>query len=89
MSEKHLEDIFLEGEGIFQAIADIEGFELWDSETAALMDEHYVNDYSGMKILAYIFAFMLLSFPQITSPLVLVYMIFLLAAVSVLLVMYK
>ena len=50
MSDKHLEDIFLEGEGIFQAIADIEGFELWDATTAALMDEHYVNDYSGMKL---------------------------------------
>ena len=43
----------------------------------------------GLGTLTLVFAFMLLSFPQIASPLVLVYMIFLLAAVSVLLVMYK
>ena len=43
----------------------------------------------GLGALTLVFAFMLLSFPQIASPLVLVYMIFLLAAVSVLLVMYK
>lgn len=43
----------------------------------------------GLGTLTIVFAFMLLSFPQITSPLVLVYMFFLLAAVSVLLVMYK
>ena len=43
----------------------------------------------GLGALTIVFAFMMLSFPQITSPLVLVYMFFLLAAVSVLLVMYK
>ena len=43
----------------------------------------------GLGALTIVFAFMILSFPQIISPLVLVYMIFLLAAVSVLLVMYK
>ena len=43
----------------------------------------------GLGALTLVFAFMLLSFPQITSPLVLVYMFFLLVAVSVLLVMYK
>lgn len=43
----------------------------------------------SLGALTLVFAFMLLSFPQIASPLVLVYMIFLLAAVSVLLVMYK
>ena len=43
----------------------------------------------GLGALTLVFAIMLLSFPQIASPLVLVYMIFLLAAVSVLLVMYK
>ena len=43
----------------------------------------------GLGALTFVFAFMLISFPQITSPLVLVYMFFLLAAVSVLLVMYK
>ncbi len=43
----------------------------------------------GLGALTLVFSFMLLSFPQIASPLVLVYMIFLLAAVSVLLVMYK
>ena len=43
----------------------------------------------GLGALTIAFAFMMLSFPQITSPLVLVYMFFMLAAVSVLLVMYK
>ena len=43
----------------------------------------------GLGALTIVFAFMMLSFPQSTSPLVLVYMFFLLAAVSVLLVMYK
>ncbi len=43
----------------------------------------------GLGSLTLVLAFMLISFPQITSPLVLVYMIFVLAAVSVLLVMYK
>ena len=43
----------------------------------------------GLGALTLVLAFMLISFPQIASPLVLVYMIFLLAAVSVLLVMYK
>lgn len=43
----------------------------------------------SLGALTLVFAFMLLSFPQIASPLVLVYMIFLLAAVTVLLVMYK
>ncbi len=43
----------------------------------------------GLGALTLVLAFMLISFPQITSPLVLVYMIFVLAAVSVLLVMYK
>ena len=43
----------------------------------------------GLGALTIALAFMLLSFPQITSPLVLVYMIFVLVAVSVLLVMYK
>ena len=43
----------------------------------------------GLGALTIVFAFMMLSFPQITSPLVLVYMFFLLVAVSVLLVMYK
>ena len=43
----------------------------------------------GLGALTLVLGFMLISFPQITSPLVLVYMIFLLAAVSVLLVMYK
>ena len=43
----------------------------------------------GLGALTLVFAFMLLSFPQIASPLVLVYMFFLLAAVSVLLIMYK
>ena len=43
----------------------------------------------GLGVLMIVFAFMMLSFPQITSPLVLVYMFFMLAAVSVLLVMYK
>ncbi len=43
----------------------------------------------GLGALTLVFAFMLLSFPQIASPLVLVYMLFLLAAVSVLLIMYK
>ena len=43
----------------------------------------------GLGALTLVFSFMLLSFPQIASPLVLVYMFFLLAAVSVLLVMYK
>lgn len=43
----------------------------------------------SLGALTLVFAFMLLSFPQIALPLVLVYMIFLLAAVSVLLVMYK
>ena len=43
----------------------------------------------GLGVLTIVFAFMMLSFPQITSPLVLVYMFFMLAAVSVLLVMYK
>ena len=43
----------------------------------------------SLGALTLVFAFMLLSFPQIASPLVLVYMIFLVAAVSVLLVMYK
>ena len=43
----------------------------------------------GLGALTLVLAFMLLSFPQIASPLVLVYMIFVLAAVTVLLVMYK
>lgn len=43
----------------------------------------------GLGALTLVLGFMLISFPQIASPLVLVYMIFLLAAVSVLLVMYK
>lgn len=43
----------------------------------------------GIGALTLVLAFMLFSFPQIASPLVLVYMFFLLAAVSVLLVMYK
>ena len=43
----------------------------------------------GLGALSIVFAFMLISFPQIASALVLTYMIFLLAAVSVLLVMYK
>ena len=43
----------------------------------------------GLGALTLVWGFMLLSFPQIASPLVLVYMIFVLAAVSVLLVMYK
>ena len=43
----------------------------------------------GLGALTLVLAFMLISFPQIASPLVLVYMIFVLAAVSVLLVMYK
>ena len=43
----------------------------------------------GLGALTLVLAFMLIGFPQIASPLVLVYMIFLLAAVSVLLVMYK
>ena len=43
----------------------------------------------GLGALTIVLAFMLISFPQIVSPLILVYMIFLLAAVSVLLVMYK
>ena len=43
----------------------------------------------GLGALTLVLAFMLISFPQITSPLVLVYMIFVLAAVSVLLAMYK
>ena len=43
----------------------------------------------GLGSLTLVLAFMLISFPQITSPLVLGYMIFVLAAVSVLLVMYK
>ena len=43
----------------------------------------------GLGALTIVLAFMLLSFPQIASPLVLVYMIFVLAAVTVLLVMYK
>ena len=43
----------------------------------------------GLGAVTLVLAFMLISFPQITSPLVLVYMIFVLAAVSVLLVMYK
>ena len=43
----------------------------------------------SLGALTLVFSFMLLSFPQIASPLVLVYMFFLLAAVSVLLVMYK
>ena len=43
----------------------------------------------GLGALTLVLAFMLLTFPQIASPLVLVYMFFLLAAVSVLLVVYK
>ncbi len=43
----------------------------------------------GLGALTLVLAFMLLSYPQIASPLVLVYMIFVLAAVTVLLVMYK
>ena len=43
----------------------------------------------GLGALTLVLGFMLISFPQIASPLVLVYMFFLLAAVSVLLVMYK
>lgn len=43
----------------------------------------------GLGALTLVLGFMLISFPQIASPLVLVYMLFLLAAVSVLLVMYK
>ena len=43
----------------------------------------------GLGALTIVLAFMLLSFPQIASPLVLVYMLFVLAAVTVLLVMYK
>ena len=43
----------------------------------------------GLGALTLVLGFMLISFPQIASPLVLVYMVFLLAAVSVLLVMYK
>ncbi len=43
----------------------------------------------GLGALTLVQGFMLISFPQIASPLVLVYMVFLLAAVSVLLVMYK
>lgn len=43
----------------------------------------------GLGALTIALAFMLISFPQIASPLVLVYMIFVLAAVSVLLVIYK
>jgi hypothetical protein len=39
----------------------------------------------GLGALTLVLAFMLISFPQIASPLVLVYMIFVLAAVSVLL----
>ncbi len=43
----------------------------------------------GLGALTLVLGFMLLSFPQISSPLLLIYMIFLVAAVSVLLVMYK
>lgn len=43
----------------------------------------------GLGALTLVLGFMLISFPRIASPLVLVYMFFLLAAVSVLLVMYK
>ena len=43
----------------------------------------------GLGALTLVLAFMLLSFPQIASALVLVYMFFVLAAVSVLLIMYK
>lgn len=43
----------------------------------------------GLGALTLVLGFMLISFPQIASPLVLVYMVFLLVAVSVLLVMYK
>lgn len=43
----------------------------------------------GLGALTLVLGFMLISFPQIASPLVLVYMFFLQAAVSVLLVMYK
>ena len=43
----------------------------------------------ALGALTLVLAFMLLSFPQIASPLVLVYMIFVLIAVTVLLVMYK
>ena len=43
----------------------------------------------GLGALTLVLAFMLLSYPQIASPLVLVYMIFVLAAVTVLLVLYK
>ena len=43
----------------------------------------------GLGALTLVLGVMLISYPQIASPLVLVYMIFLLAAVSVLLVMYK
>ena len=43
----------------------------------------------GLGALTLVLGFMLISFPQISSPLVLVYMVFLMAAVSVLLVMYK
>ena len=43
----------------------------------------------GLGALTIVLAFMLLSFPQIASPLVLVYMLFVLAAVTVLLIMYK
>lgn len=43
----------------------------------------------GLGALTLVLGFMLLSFPQISSPLLLVYMIFLVAAVSILLVMYK
>ena len=43
----------------------------------------------GLGALTLVLGFMLLSFPQISSPLLLVYMIFLVAAVSLLLVMYK
>ena len=43
----------------------------------------------GLGALTLVLAFMLLTFPQIASAMVLVYMFFLLAAVSVLLVVYK
>lgn len=38
--------------GIFTAIANITGFDLWDTDTAKLMDLEYLNGFSGLKVMA-------------------------------------
>jgi len=51
MEYLRIEDILSDSNGLFTAMTSIEGFDLWDASTAALMDNHYVNDWSGMKII--------------------------------------